>query len=114
MESLSNLNDWIKLVGTIIAVALGTSLSLTFIFSKVRRSDLDLLRQNNEDLKARVDIVENDKINLQKRVDDLEQTVKVIQEKNGNLGDIISIALSHYWQEHPKEAIKVAKLLATK
>lgn len=114
MDSLSNLNDWIRLIGTIIAVALGTSLSLTFIFSKVRRSDLDTLRQNNTDLENRVKIVEADKLTLQKRVDDLETMVKIIQEKNGNLGDIISIALSHYWQEHPKEAIKVAKLLATK
>lgn len=114
MESLSNINDWIKLVGTIIAVALGTSLSLTFIFSKVRKSDLELLRQNNTDLKERIDIVETDKINLQKRVEDLESVVKVIQEKNVNLGDIIATALKHYWEEHPKEAIKVAKLISVK
>ncbi len=112
MDNLSNINDWVKLLGTLIFAIIAIAGAVSYIFSRVRKNDLDILRQNNNDLEARVKIVEGDKENLITRVNDLELQVKNLQSKNGSLGDIISLALQHYWGEHPKEAIKVARLLA--
>lgn len=111
---LSNINDWIKLLGTLIFATIAIIGAVSYIFSRVRRNDLDTLRQNNKDLEDRVKIVEDDKKDLITRVNDLELQVKNLQSKNGSLGDIITLALQHYWEKHPKEALKVAKVLASK
>lgn len=112
--NLSNINDWIKLLGTLIFATIAIIGAVSYIFSRVSRNDLDTLRQNNKDLEDRVKIVEDDKKDLITRVNDLELQVKNLQSKNGSLGDIITLALQHYWEEHPKEALKVAKILASK
>lgn len=94
-----------------IATVLTTGASVIIIFSRIRNSDMQILRQSNEDLRLAHDD-NTQKINeLQKTVKELCDKVKVLETTNKTLEDLVKSALEHFFKENPKMAFEIAKVV---
>lgn len=96
----TTLLGWITLFITV-------SGSIIFLMSKVRKTDLELLRGANTDLRNSLD-------DLRKEVDQLKTQVKGLENRNKTLEDLAITALKQYFFENPVVAKQMKEVLIPK
>lgn len=92
-----------------IATILTTAASVTFIFSKIRSNDLQILRDSNADLR----LAHSDNVKLlesmKQEIEILKNKVKVLEHANKTLEDLVVVALKQFFFENPKVADDLKK-----
>lgn len=96
------------LVGWIAAI-LATSSSILFIFSKIRKNDMDILRQSNVDLRAAIDDNQRALEKMHDNIIILNGKVADLEKKNKTLEDLVVVALKQYFFENPTLAKDIQK-----
>jgi hypothetical protein len=77
----------------------------------VRRNDIKVLRDSNEDLRKAIQDSERRISELTTAVGNLEKEVKRLKENNTFLQEIVSKSLAVYFEVHPKEVVAIANTL---
>lgn len=71
--------------------------AVIYFFSRIRKSDMELLRQTNEDQGKRIDFLEEEVKRLNVKVGDLEHANKTLE-------DLVVVALKQFFFENPEMA----------
>lgn len=83
-------------IGWFALILVGALGGISFL-SRVRANDLKILRQTNQDQGARIKLLED-------AVARLQDHVKILEQQNKTLDDLVVIALKHYFLENPEVA----------
>jgi len=75
-----------------------------FVFSQIRRNDLKILRDANQDLRDSIKDKSQKIVDLTLRVDMLEKKVVVLETQNSDLQILVKEALVIYFTRYPKVA----------
>jgi flagellar biosynthesis/type III secretory pathway M-ring protein FliF/YscJ len=92
-----------------ITTVLATIATVVVIFNKIRQSDMQILRQSNEDLRAAHDDNTKKIEELQIEVHKLSDKIRLLENTNKTLEDLVKTALEQFFKENPKMAFKIAK-----
>ena len=94
-----------------IATLLFTGASMAYIFSRIRRNDMQILRDANADLR----IFHEDNVKaltkMKEEIKILSIKVDILENKNRTLEDLVVVALKQFFFEHPDVANTVKKEL---
>lgn len=71
--------------------------AVAYLFSRVRKNDMQVLRNNNKDQGDRITLLEAAVTRLEKQVGELES-------QNKTLNDLVVVALKQYFFENPTVA----------
>ena len=93
------------LVGAVIIVG------IVYVFSSIRKQDLEVLRGSNEDLRAAIadktnelTIVKTQMASVETMMATLQQRVLTLEKQNGDLQSLVKEALINYFQTNPNIA----------
>lgn len=89
----------------------GIILAVLFLFSKVRASDMKVLRDANKDYSDRIDQLEEQGRIRDVEIQQLRQEVAVLKSHNKTLEDVVIVALKQYFFENPKIAEKIGEVI---
>jgi flagellar biosynthesis/type III secretory pathway M-ring protein FliF/YscJ len=79
----------------------------------VRRNDIKILRDSNNDLRSAIQDSERRISELTRAVENLEKEVKRLKENNTFLQEIVSKSLAVYFEVNPREVAKIANKITT-
>lgn len=106
MENLTS-----NTVLNVILAASAIIVGIVYIFSSIRKQDIQVLRNSNEDLRSSIDDKTTEIQTLQTHLSIMEAQVGVLQQKvfslekqNGDLQTLVKEALLSYFQNNPKVA----------
>ena len=85
--------------------------SAALFLNRVRTYDLKILRESNQDLRTAHDDNSSKIATLEKTVDDLYKKVKVLEETNKTLEDLVILALKQYFTNNPGMAKDLKKIV---
>lgn len=108
MESLLNSFGFSSWLGPIVVGVV----TAAYIFSRVRRNDMDNLRKANTDLRDSLGDSDKKILSLEDAVHTLEIKVETLEKENRRFEDLIIVALKQYFFENPKMAEQVGKVMA--
>ena len=94
-----------------VATVLTTIASVSIIFSRLRQSDMQILRQSNIDLRAAHDDNTKKIEELQIQINDLKSVITELKTTNKTLEDLVKAALATFFKENPKMAFEIAKAI---
>lgn len=89
------------------AMLLGIIAGVVWLASRVRREDLKLLRESNDDLRKAHEDNEKQILVLKEEVGYLKMEVQKLKSEKKNLETLVIEALELYFQRNPKEALKL-------
>lgn len=77
------------------------------VFNRIRNEDLKTLRDSNNDLRDA--LADNDKKmdELRMSLEKLTEKVTILENEKKTIQDLVIIALEAYFENNPKEALKV-------
>jgi uncharacterized protein YlxW (UPF0749 family) len=96
--------EWMILAATGIVAAL-------WLFNRIRRQDMDVLRISNNDLRVALEDNAKKIENLTNTVTDLQNKVIALESKNQTLQDLVIVALEEYFNNNPEVAKTIQKKL---
>ena len=89
--------SWVVAIGAVI-------IAIIYTFSQVRKSDMDVLRNANNDLRNTLTDNEKRISSLETEIKSLMVKVEVLEKRNKTLEDLVITALKQYFFENPKVA----------
>lgn len=103
-----------------IIVATAIIVGIVYIFSSIRRQDLQVLRSSNDDLRASI-TDKTGEINtltahvaiLETQMGNLQLKVVALEKQNGDLQSLVKEALLAYFQHNPEIAKNMQEPAAT-
>lgn len=100
--------NWVQTAIMIIGFLGLVGVSLFFIFSRIRKEDLETLRTANKDLRDSIEDKAQKIAELQERVAALTSRVTEVESRNNNLTELVKEALIAYFRENPDAAQRVS------
>ena len=97
LSSPTTLIGWI---GTVFIVILGS----IYLMSRVRKNDMEVLRNANVDLRASLDDNAKELSQMRTEIDILMTKVSDLERQNKTFEDLIVVALKQFYFEHPEVA----------
>lgn len=96
------------LIGWIMTI-LFTVGAVLYFGSKVRRNDMEVLRNANSDLRSTLDDNSKEIITMRTQIDLLILKVADLEKRNKTLEDLVVVALKQYFFENPTLAKDIQK-----
>ena len=96
------------LIGWIMTI-LFTGGSVLYFGSRVRRNDMQVLREANKDLRGTLEDNSNELLKMRGQIDLLMSKVADLEKRNKTLEDLVVVALKQYFFENPTLAKDIQK-----
>jgi cell division protein FtsB len=80
------------------------ALAVFYVFSSVRKQDMEVLRTTNDDLRKNIDDKGREIRDMKVEMQNLRDRVDILEKSNKTLEDIFRAALAEYFQKHPEIA----------
>lgn len=109
--------QFLEIAGGIIGVLLSLGAFLGFAgyaVASFRKGSNDAVRENNNDLQERVQLLEDNHNENTEKIRMLETQVAILKEKITGYENLIVKALSNFFDLHPEKAIDLDKGLSEK
>lgn len=103
---------YINTISIIAAAVIGIIGGVAYLMSRLRKSDMELLRANNDDLRKSLDDNTKKVTFMQTEIKTLNDKVNALEKQNKTLEDLVVVALKQYFFENPTVAEGVGKSVA--
>jgi hypothetical protein len=88
-----------------------TAGAAAYLFSMVRRADMKILRDTNEDALKRIKQLEDSGTQQDAEIINLKGKVEMLEKQNKTLEDLVIVALKQYFFENPTTAKRLKDII---
>lgn len=99
-------------IGTLLGIA-GISALAGLAYAQFKKGGRDYVREENKDLITRLQTLELNLAESDKKITELEKQVKKLSEQKNDVESLIIKALEYFFENNPETAIKMKNKLDT-